>query len=54
MRYEWRVTCPRCGRDSIRTAIVPDGRPQPACQHEYHAPEDCGVCGECRTGVVIK
>jgi hypothetical protein len=42
------VTCPRCRIPSERTYA---GDRVPVCAHQYHAPEDCGVCGWCRNGL---
>lgn len=44
----WAVTCPRCG---VLSRSSSSSEAQPVCAHQYHAPEDCGVCGWCRYGV---
>jgi hypothetical protein len=43
----YTIICPKCQRESQRSNTL--DRPT-ICQHQYHAPEDCGVCLECRTG----
>ena len=40
--------CPRCRRVSLRATSSP--RPV-TCRCEYHDPQDCGLCGWCRTGL---
>ena len=48
---QWVHVCPRCRRVSLRSAL---GQERPVCRHEYHAPEDCGLCGWCRHGLLYK
>jgi hypothetical protein len=45
----WLHTCPSCGRMSQRHS---SSAHRPTCRHEYHAPEDCGICGDCRNNYI--